>query len=196
MTQTPREHAESLIKKKEAIEAQLQSQLAILEAHSCTMDTPLVDSEGFPRDDIDIYAVRGPRQRIIELRNDYSAVMKDIGEALQVALPPSSDSTEQSIPSPVKPFARVDGVAPNSPAAEAGLLREDLLVRFGQLTSQSFKTSSFQPLADVVADHENKSIGIKVLRAGEPIFLSLTPRKGWGGRGMLGCHIVPYSPSS
>lgn len=33
------------------------------------------------------------------------------------------------------------------------------------------------------------TISIKVLRSDRPVFLSLTPRKGWGGRGMLGCVL-------
>jgi len=202
---SPREQVKSLMARKDALESQLETQSSILRGNSCTMNTPLVDADGFPRDDIDIYAVRGARVRIIELRNDLEAVMNDIGKALEavydVNLTTAASSSEASGSSTAeetavasKPFARVDGVAPNSPAAEAGLQREDLVVKFGQLTFQSFSAASLQPLADVVAAHENRSIPIKVLRSDQAVFLSLTPRKGWGGRGMLGCHIIPYSP--
>ncbi|KAJ7859433.1 hypothetical protein B0H13DRAFT_2075126 [Mycena leptocephala] len=92
-----------------------------------------------------------------------------------------------------KPFAKVDGVSPGSPAAEAGLQREDLVVKFGSLTQQSFSSSSLTPLMDIVAAYENRSIPLKVLRSEQMVFLSLTPR-AWEGRGLLGCHIVPYSP--
>ncbi|EEB89905.1 hypothetical protein MPER_11949, partial [Moniliophthora perniciosa FA553] len=85
------------------------------------------------------------------------------------------------------------GVAPGSPAAEAGLQREDLVLKFGDLIHTSFTSWSLQPLSAVVASNENKNISIRVLRGEKTIFLSLTPRQGWGGRGMLGCHIVPYS---
>lgn len=122
---TPREHAKALITKKEQIESQIQAQSAILKANSCTMNTPLVDPEGFPRDDIDIYAVRNARVRIIELRNDLSDIMNEIGKALEnvydrPATPPSpSDSATPDSVSLAKPFARVDRVAPESPASEA-----------------------------------------------------------------------------
>ncbi|KAJ7915360.1 hypothetical protein B0H13DRAFT_2000534 [Mycena leptocephala] len=92
-----------------------------------------------------------------------------------------------------KPFAKVDGVSPGSPAAEAGLQREDLVVKFDSLTQQSFSSSSLTPLMDIVAAYENRSIPLKVLRSEQMVFLNLTPR-AWEGRGLLGCHIVPYSP--
>jgi 26S proteasome non-ATPase regulatory subunit 9 len=30
-----------------------------------------------------------------------------------------------------------------------------------------------------------------VLRDGQMVRLELTPRRDWGGRGLLGCHLVP-----
>ncbi|KAG9105260.1 putative 26S proteasome regulatory subunit, partial [Ceratobasidium sp. 392] len=98
-------------------------------------------------------------------------------------------------PQLLAPFARVDGVAPGSPAQQAGLQREDLILSFGDLTAQSFTGSSLQPLAQLVASHENRSLNIKIRRNGSEMSLSFTPRSGWGGRGMLGCHIVPYTGS-
>ncbi|KAJ7675803.1 hypothetical protein DFH06DRAFT_668896 [Mycena polygramma] len=176
------------------IEEQLQFQASILSSNAgAGMQSSLVDSEGFPRADIDIYAVRNARIRIIELRNDLSAVTNDLALALQsvydpaLALPPDAPQLSG------KPFAKVDGVSPGSPAAEAGLQRSDLVVKFGTLTQQSFSSSSLKPLVDVVAAHENRSIPLKVLRSEQEVYLSLTP-KAWGGRGLLGCHIVPYSP--
>lgn len=50
-------------------------------------------------------------------------------------------------------------------------------------------------MAEVVADNENKVVVIRVQRDDKPLFLNLSPRRGWGGRGMLGCHIVPVSES-
>ena len=39
-----------------------------------------------------------------------------------------------------------------------GLQRDDLIVKFGQLDESSFKSSSLQPLADLVAENEHVSI--------------------------------------
>ena len=47
------------------------------------MSTPLVDAEGFPRADIDIWAVRHARVRVIELQNYISAIVERIKGALQ-----------------------------------------------------------------------------------------------------------------
>lgn len=200
----PREHARALMSQKENIEAELDAQFSILKANNIDMTTPLVDREGFPRADVDLYAIRHARKRINELRNDYKAVMNEIETALQAVYDPStvgsspqevaqhaslSDSAESLVA-----FARVDGVAPNSPAAEAGLRREDLILKFGSLARSSFTENSLQPLADLVSVNENRELQVVISRSEETMSLKLIPRKGWGGRGMLGCHIVPHEP--
>ncbi|KAJ6406941.1 hypothetical protein OIU84_010452 [Salix udensis] len=44
----------------------------------------LVDSEGFPRSDIDIPVVRAERHRLAELRNDHKEITEKIDENIQV----------------------------------------------------------------------------------------------------------------
>ncbi|KAJ7505303.1 hypothetical protein B0H11DRAFT_414905 [Mycena galericulata] len=193
---SPADTARALMMQKDNIEAQLQVQASILSSNAgSTLDSPLIDADGYPRADIDIYAVRNARVRILELRNDLTAVINALALALQSVYDPALAPVE-SLSEPNtsgKPFAKVDGVSPGSPAAEAGLQRDDLVVKFGSLAQHSFSSSSLNPLVEVVMAHENRSIPLKVLRSGQPVFLSLTP-KSWGGRGLLGCHIVPYSP--
>lgn len=202
---SPREQARALISQKEAIDAELDAQFSILRANNSTLQSPLIDNDGFPRDDLDIYQVRNARVRIIELRNDLKAMTNDIAKALEAVYDPSSSTAMSSSSGGVevdssseeetmKPFARVDGVAPGSPAAEAGMQREDLVFKFGHLTDQSFTSSSLQVLTELVAVSENRELQIKVVRSDQTILMKLTPRKGWGGRGMLGCHIMPYTP--
>ncbi|KAF4590169.1 putative 26S proteasome regulatory subunit [Pleurotus pulmonarius] len=202
-TENPRDRANALISKKEDIESEIKSQLAILQANDSTIQSPLVDADGFPRADIDVWAVRTARVRIIELRNDLKDVTNEIGKVLETVYSPSAGAEQGNtngeptteIDAP-EPFARVDGVAPGSPAAESGMQREDLITKFGTLGKASFSSSSLQPLAELVNANEGRVIQIRVLRAGHTIVLSLTPRQGWGGRGMLGCHIVPYANTS
>ncbi|OCH91211.1 hypothetical protein OBBRIDRAFT_792490 [Obba rivulosa] len=203
--ETPADQVRALMARKEAIEAELDAQSSILEANDSTMETPLLDADGFPRSDIDVWAVRHARVRIIELRNDLAAVMDRIMVGLQNVYDPSvaaaAEPTEMpqsnisvSPPSALLPFAKVDGVAPGSPAAAAGLLREDLVLSFGVLTRSSFGSSSLQPLAEYVATQENREILVRVLRgANETVSLTFIPRRNWGGRGLLGCHIVPHN---
>ncbi|KAI0947237.1 hypothetical protein AcV7_009708 [Taiwanofungus camphoratus] len=163
--ETPADEVRALMARKENIEAELDAQLSILKANSSTLNSPLLDPEGFPRSDIDVWAVRHARVRIIELRNDLSALMDTIMTALQGVYNPASilKSEEAEVEmksSPVtelQPFAKVNGVAPGSPAAAAGLMRDDLVVSFGSLTRASFSSTSLQPLADLVAVQENVS---------------------------------------
>lgn len=122
------DNVRSLMARKDAIEAEMEAQLSVLQSNSVTMDTPLVDSEGFPLADVDIWAVRHARVRIIELRNDLKALMDKIMLALQTVYDPSAQSqpapaaettTDHASNGSPQPFARVDGVAPGSPAASA-----------------------------------------------------------------------------
>lgn len=176
--ESPAEQVRALMLRKDAIEAEIDTQASILKANNVTMQTPLVDAEGFPRADIDVWEVRHARVRIIELRNDLKAIMDSIAKGLQDVYDPALVAEkEQEVSSPpgLHPFARVDGVAPGSPAAAAvssadgplahvpdrfskqGLLREDLILSFGSLTKASFPSNTLQPLATFVASHENVS---------------------------------------
>ncbi|TFY63893.1 hypothetical protein EVG20_g6142 [Dentipellis fragilis] len=196
---SPAERARTLMAQKDAIEGQIREQLDILRANGTNTQEPLVDRDGFPRADIDIWAVRHARVRVIELRNDLSAVMEEIGQALQQVYDPSQLKTDEPAaatsttpPTELSPFAKVNAIAPGSPAADAGLLREDLVVKFGTLVKSSFSGASLQPLAELVAANENKVVRVVVKRVEEHMTLHFTPRQGWGGRGMLGCHLVPH----
>ncbi|GJJ77889.1 26S proteasome regulatory subunit N4 [Entomortierella parvispora] len=91
----------------------------------------------------------------------------------------------------LKPFAKVNMVAPDSPAREAGLLQHDRIVSFGTVTERTPDT--FAALSKHVMERENKPILVKLLRGDSTNLVSviLVPSQGWGGRGLLGCHIVP-----
>ncbi|CAG8702489.1 6581_t:CDS:2, partial [Dentiscutata heterogama] len=58
--------ARELMTQKDAIENKIKEFEQILIAQGVGMHEPLVDSEGFPRADIDLMAVRTARARIIE----------------------------------------------------------------------------------------------------------------------------------
>lgn len=99
------------------------------------MSSPLVDPEGFPRADIDVYTVRHARAAIVRLRNDHRAVVEEMGRVLQVvyaaregegpaivversavAVQPSGVNGTGRIQTAL---AKVNAVAPGSPAAQA-----------------------------------------------------------------------------
>lgn len=101
------------------------------------MDTPLVDPEGFPRADIDVAGVRTARVHIIRLRNDLRALLREMEQLVLRGLPRGADPSQEGQLSRTngdvrmngaghdendereRPFARVDAVAPNSPAHQA-----------------------------------------------------------------------------
>lgn len=105
------------------------------------------------------------------------------------------------------PFARIDAVANLSPASEAGLKQGDLIVEFGpvnHLNHQNLK--GLMPVITSVADAQ-QAISIKLLRQADQststseststvaVEVKLVP-KPWPGRGLIGCHIIPYSDES
>ncbi|KAG8995520.1 putative 26S proteasome regulatory subunit [Tulasnella sp. JGI-2019a] len=225
MSQTTpaRQHALDLMARRDQLEKDLKEQQVILRQNdNVGLHSPLVDPEGFPRSDIDVYAVRYARVRIIELTNDIRDLTDQLAVVLNTVYEPQAEEdseTEQGAPSSsrsdggtgitsgsadaaphpdrdLKPFARVDGVMPGSPAADAGLIREDLILQFGTLTSEKV-AGGLQPIAQLVNSNEDRSIVIRIRRrdvygTSNDRDLNFTPRK-WGGRGLLGCHIVPAS---
>ncbi|XP_038889104.1 26S proteasome non-ATPase regulatory subunit 9 [Benincasa hispida] len=74
-----------LMQKRTAIEAQMNAIISRL----CQPGGPglsgnLVDSEGFPRSDIDIPVIRSERGRLTELRNDHMEITEKINQNIQV----------------------------------------------------------------------------------------------------------------
>lgn len=165
---------------------------------------PLVDAEGFPRADIDIYAVKGKRKRLAEINYDHKLIMKQIEELLPrlyASAPPPLPSIETKKQTPqttvsdpitstkhVKAIAEIDEVSDNSPAFEGGLRVKDRIVKFGPVTSLT--SGALQAIAKTVGDNVNKPIPITVLRGEDIVDIEITP-KAWGGRGLLGCHLMP-----
>jgi 26S proteasome non-ATPase regulatory subunit 9 len=119
-------------------------------------------------------------------------------------------------PAPLEaPFAKVNSVVAGSPAEEAGLRVGDTITKFGWVDWTNHERLS--RVAEAVAQNEGVSeyvlvktcwglyhansaqlpIAVKTLRPSTPggpaetVQMQLTPRRNWGGRGMLGCHLLP-----
>jgi 26S proteasome regulatory subunit N4 len=122
--------------------------------------------------------------------------------SLDASAPASSVSLDESYRS-VRPFARVNSVAESSPASLAGLRPDDLLLRFGtaQIDGAAHEDSdsvmAFVGQTVPQLASQGSSVQVVVRRSTDPsavsntLQLTLTPRP-WAGRGLLGCHIVPY----
>jgi 26S proteasome non-ATPase regulatory subunit 9 len=153
--------------------------------------------------------VRTTRARIIHLRNDYKSLMTrmerciherfaslDENDAVPVA---GQDNSQSILPDSVStpldpPFAKVNTVAAGSPAESAGLKAGDEIRNFGYVNQANH--DNLRKVAECVQGNEGSNVLIKVSRADgvaerQELRLTLTPRKDWGGRGMLGCHILP-----
>ena len=184
--------------------------------HGVNMTTSLTTFDGFPRADIDVAQIRTTRSRIIYLKNDHKALMQRIESGLharhaeyQASLSSpnttSSDPQEQQSSSSQSsqsnasrleaPFAKINTVAPSSPAEAAGLKPGDRVRRFGDVNWLNHDKLS--KLAETVQMNQGRRMVVKVSRArsgqeeAEELELGLVPRSGWGGRGLLGCHILP-----
>ncbi|KAK8732953.1 hypothetical protein OTU49_006676 [Cherax quadricarinatus] len=118
-----RESVMALIEEKEKIEQTLKELWDVLKSNNMGMTEPVIDSEGYPRSDIDVYQVRHARHQIKCLQNDHTALLQRIEEGLAVVLSPSSaenldpNGINISPASPARePFAKVDHVSLGSPA--------------------------------------------------------------------------------
>lgn len=102
-----------------------------------------------------------------------------------------------------------------SPAEDAGLRVGDQITKFGnvnwmnheKLSKVAETVQGSEGVSRVLRRHigtislncarEQQVITVKVLRQGpscsepEPLQFQLTPRRNWGGRGLLGCHLLP-----
>lgn len=186
-----------LIKRKDDIEEQIKAYYDMLQTAGVGMDAPLVDVEGFPLADVDLYKVRTARQNISCLQNDHKSIMVEIEEALHqlhatARVEHKKDETNmevtESTVSLPAPFALADAVTQGSPAFQAGLRVGDEIIEFGSINAQNFR--NLRDVASVVQHSEGKSLRVGVIRSGQEVHLNLTPKQ-WSGRGLLGCNLVP-----
>ncbi|XDB59240.1 PREDICTED: 26S proteasome non-ATPase regulatory subunit 9 isoform X2 [Capra hircus] len=161
---------QELIRRKEEIEAQIKANYEVLESQKgIGMNEPLVDCEGYPRADVDLYQVRTARHNIVCLQNDHKAVMKQVEDALHQLHARDKEKQARDLAeahrealsrdesqglSPAQAFAKVNSVSPGSPASIA------------------------------------KPLNVTVMRRGEKHQLRLVPTR-WAGKGLLGCNIIP-----
>ncbi|ROT40144.1 hypothetical protein SODALDRAFT_332308 [Sodiomyces alkalinus F11] len=194
-----------LQQKKEVMETQMHTLSAVLDSHGVDMHTSLTSRDGFPRADIDVAQVRMTRAQVARLRNDHKALMSVLEERLHERF--ASTLTTADVPrtsvdlSPAAeqqrhgtPFATVNSVVPGSPAHVSGLRPGDQIIRINHVSHLNH--NGLREVADCVQQHEGQAMTVEISRSAhrdwrQHLRVSLTPTRHWGGRGLLGCHIIP-----
>ena len=191
---SPRELLEMMMKERDRLEAEAEAIRCELESapdgggRPAGMRGSLVDDEGFPRADVDVYRVRTLRNCLACIQTDHKALMAKIEKLLPTLLAPGGGGESRDVErasSTLSPFAMVESVKDQSPADCAGLLTGDALLKYGAVTN----------LADVkqfTLDHVNETFTIMVDRNNTQKVLQVTP-KAWHGDGLLGCHFTPLA---
>ena len=194
------EEFKSLIEKKEEIERLIAENGRVLEEEgNVGMSGNLVDREGYPRNDIDIYKVRIARQQINCLQNDYKLLMSKLEEHLastHSTYKQKLGQTEVTSHNNLKPFIKITHVDPNSPSFEAGLKVDDEILQFGPFIYSNTEKSLAQ-IAQHVKEKKDKIILLNVRRGAEDasktnVKIKLIPKQ-WHGHGTLGCKLVPIN---
>ena len=185
-----REDVMRLMGRKESLEAELKALHEVL--GNAGMEQPLVDSEGYPRADVDVYQVRHARHDIRCKMNDLKSLMKEIESGLH-SLHSQAKETVMEVERNKKdtaslPFARVMVVVNSSPADIAGLRQDDLLCQFGTVNKDNFK--QLKNISDVAEASVGRNVDIVVVRENTTLRLRLKPGP-WHGAGNIGFKIRP-----
>ncbi len=199
-----RERLKALDEERRALEAEAADLTTALHeaAGEAGVTGSLVDKEGFPIPDVDLYQVRLDRKRLAEIRTDHTRLTNALAEVLaelHASESPSKASAPEAPPrgprsaatglpgeGAVKwggPFALVTDVAIGSPAVTAGLAAGDQICKMGGVMELA-------DVARVVSEFEGRPLLLEVLRRGTELEVELVPHK-WAGAGLLGCQLRP-----
>ena len=143
-----------------------------------------------------IIETREKRHRYNCLQNDHVDVMRQLESLVlgssATTTPPTTTTT--TTPEALRAFVVVDAVQPTSPAAEAGLLVGDRVLRFGRVNAKSHATvdAALIGVRDLVQANVNRRVSLVVERGAATHVVALTPR-AWSGAGLLGCHLTPIA---
>ncbi|KAG5508731.1 hypothetical protein JKF63_05229 [Porcisia hertigi] len=217
-TEALREELRRLDTQKVALESRLSDALAYLASTPVGLRGRLLDDEGFPRDDCDLYAVRTARNTADCTRNDLRSLSERMYALLNALHHKTQEEAELQMVqdaaarrqrqaaaakrvqrmaevqrvSRLKPFLLVTKVDANSPAEEAGLSVGMQILQYGAVTRAELIAEGLQALAKETATHEGAPLVIWVRKPSEleddPSELVLVPQR-WSGSGLLGCAL-------
>ncbi|XP_073169469.1 26S proteasome non-ATPase regulatory subunit 9 isoform X2 [Lepidochelys kempii] len=212
---------QELVRRKDELEAQIKACYAVLEGKGVGMNEPLVDAEGYPRADVDVYQVRAARHNVICkqfcpekssfagaernegdnacLQNDHKALMLQVEKALH-----QLHAREKEKQAKDEAEAQAEAMNQNpslpqpfarvnavTPGSPASI--SGLQVDDEIIEFGSVDTHNFQTLQNIATVVQHSE--------GKP--LSVTVIRGgkklhlgltpkqWAGKGLLGCNILP-----
>lgn len=200
----------ALVQQKDEMEQEIEQIRQTLQLTDVGISGSVLDSDGYPRDDIDIPMVREHRNRLACLQTDHRELMIRIDIEIQQLhalarkqkeeererrqqrgepeLEPSPLLTEEAMLrqryAGLIPFSEVGQVSIGSPSYESGMQLGDQVIKFASVTHRH--PGGMSAIAEVTRNSVDKTIEIVVLRQDKIKVLSLTPR-AWSGRGLLGC---------
>jgi 26S proteasome regulatory subunit N4 len=181
---------------------------------------PLVDQDGFPRGDVDLYEIRRQRNQLAMINTDHKNIMKEIEKELQIVYSNHAADdevqTSQDHSSEEKSQTMTNGaitsfsLPPSSSVDTSRIIQipfaiiDEILPNSpAQLSGLSDGDELIQfdsidgkvqnPLKfipQIVANKANHPINLKIRRNGVEMPITLTPQ-AWSGRGLLGCHLSP-----
>ncbi|KAG9143703.1 hypothetical protein Leryth_018861 [Lithospermum erythrorhizon] len=179
----------------------------------------LVDSQGFPRTDIDISSVRGDRGRLDELRNDHKNITEKINQHIEllhsarISPKPSFVRGSGHVENSLDAKSVSSSVGPSVAGGTASAMDVDVVVSrpFAlvdeineaspaaedglQLGDQVVKFGSVEfgenLLQKLAAEAQgNQDRELSVVVIRQGVRVNITMTpRAWGGRGLLGCHF-------
>ncbi|TIB67036.1 hypothetical protein E3Q24_04268 [Wallemia mellicola] len=155
-----------LINKREDINNELNIIFSYFKDNNIKKSTPLLDKEGFPRNDLDIVTITQYRQRLTVLQNDLERINQDIYKFLEQQ-PKTAASSDRK---PIKhstPWSIVKSIKPSSIADNAGLLKDDLIIQFGPFSHLTL--DNFEKLPGFIQENRGNDVRVIILRDNQEI---------------------------
>mgnify|MGYP003365189935 CR=1 FL=1 len=183
---------------KTDIEAQLEAYFSVLKEQGIGMDSALVTPDGYPRSDVDVLQITMIRKNVNMLKNDLNHLLQRSHVLLNQHFDRMNVKTHKTVDGngrgdedrPIQytiPFAFISEVVAGSPSDKAGIQVDDKLISIGSVHAANH--SKLQNIQMAVIKNEDKPLPVRLLRDGKILTTSLTPSRGWDGRGLLGCRI-------
>lgn len=190
------------IQRREEMEKEMEQIIQTLDQSGVGLHGPLVDRQGFPRNDVDLNLIRTLRHQYACFQTDYKELTQQIETSMNElfeaekntsTVVPSVSSTSHNVYDKSihgAPFLQVNDVAVNSPAAKSGLLKNDQIIQFGSITREEIQSNGLKILSQYVEQRLNQIVAVKIKREDSVLLLDFIPQV-WSGRGYLGCLLVP-----